>query len=156
MGREIERKFLIKDDSWRGLAKGIMYRQGYLCRAKERVVRLRTAGDKGFLTIKGLTVGSSRAEYEYEIPLADCLVMLAELAEKPLIEKMRYKIPHGGFVWEVDEFLGENKGLIVAEVELADEADAFDKPPWVSEEVTGDARYYNSNLIAHPFSHWQK
>lgn len=156
MGQEIERKFLIKDDSWRGLTEGIMYRQGYLCRDKERVVRLRTVGDKGFLTIKGLTVGASRTEYEYEIPLADCLMMLAELAEKPLIEKMRYNIPHGGLIWEIDEFLGENKGLLVAEVELTSEDQNFSKPAWVGAEVTGDARYYNSNLIAQPFSQWGK
>ncbi len=154
--KEIERKFLVINEAWREGVQGLTFRQGYLCRDKERVVRLRAAGDKGFLTIKGLTVGASRAEYEYEIPLADCLAMLDTLAAKPLIEKTRYKIPHAGLTWEVDEFFGENSGLIVAEVELEREDQPFAKPPWVGEEVTGDARYYNSNLIALPFSRWGK
>ncbi len=156
MPKEIERKFLILNETWREGAQGVSYRQGYLCRDKERVVRLRAAGDKAFLTVKGLTVGASRAEYEYEIPLADCLVMLDTLAEKPLIEKTRYRIPYAGLIWEVDEFFGENSGLIVAEVELEQEDQTLAKPPWIGEEVTGDPRYYNSNLMVLPFSRWGK
>lgn len=154
MGREIERKFLVKGETWRGLAPGVLYRQGYLCGAKERTVRVRVAGEKAFLTIKGLTVGAARAEYEYEIPVADAQAMLDHLAEKPLIEKIRYKIPHDNLTWEVDEFLGDNAGLIVAEVELADEQQAFNKPEWAGEEVSDDARYFNSNLVRHPFRKW--
>ncbi|SCM72380.1 CYTH domain-containing protein [Desulfovibrio sp. 86] len=154
MGKEIERKFLLKGDAWRDLAQGTMYRQGYLNSAKERTVRVRTVGDKAFLTIKGITVGATRAEYEYEIPFVDCNALLDNLAEKPLIEKKRYKIKQGEFVWEIDEFFGDNKGLIVAEVELTSEDQAFPKPEWVGEEVTGDPRYFNSNLIKHPFTKW--
>ena len=154
MGKEIERKFLLKGDAWRDLAQGTMYRQGYLNSAKERTVRVRTVGDKAFLTIKGITVGATRAEYEYEIPFADCNALLDNLAEKPLIENKRYKIKQGEFVWEIDEFFGDNKGLIVAEVELTSEDQAFPKPEWVGDEVTGDPRYFNSNLIKHPFTKW--
>ena len=155
MGREIERKFLVKGEAWRGLAQGVPYCQGYLCRAKERTVRVRLAGNKAFLTIKGLSVGASRAEYEYEIPVADARAMLDELAEGPLIEKIRHKIPYAGLIWEVDEFLGDNAGLIVAEVELDSEEQPFDKPDWAGEEVTNDARYVNSNLTRCPFRQWQ-
>ena len=154
MGKEIERKFLIKGDAWRALAQGTMYRQGYLNSAKERTVRVRTVGDRAFLTIKGITVGATRAEYEYEIPFGDCNALLDNLAEKPLIEKKRYKIKQGEFVWEIDEFFGDNQGLIVAEIELVSEDQAFDKPQWVGDEVTGDPRYFNSNLIKHPFTKW--
>ena len=154
MGKEIERKFLVRGDAWRSLAKGTSYRQGYLNSVKERTVRIRTIGDKAFLTIKGITVGATRAEYEYEIPLAECNAMLDTLAEKPIINKKRYKVPFGGLTWEVDEFFGDNAGLIVAEVELESEGQTFQKPEWVGEEVTGDPRYFNSNLIKHPFTRW--
>jgi adenylate cyclase len=154
MGKEIERKFLIKGDDWRSQAKGTFYRQGYLNSAKERTVRIRTIDDKAFLTIKGLTVGATRSEYEYEIPPADCNAMLDVLAEKPLIEKKRYKVPFEGLTWEIDEFFGDNAGLIVAEVELKSEAQAFKRPEWVGEEVTADPRYFNSNLIKHPYTRW--
>jgi len=154
MGTEIERKFLLKDESWRRGATGTLYRQGYLNSAKERTVRIRTIDDAAFLTIKGISVGATRAEYEYPIPLADCNAMLDTLAEKPLIEKKRYKIAHAGLIWEVDEFFGDNLGLVVAEVELQSEDQAFDKPLWVGAEVTGDARYFNSSLIRHPYKNW--
>lgn len=154
MGKEIERKFLINGDAWRMLAEGTMYRQGYLNSAKERTVRVRTVGEKAFLTIKGITVGATRAEYEYEIPFDDCNALLDNLAEKPLIEKKRYKIKQGEFTWEIDEFFGENQGLIVAEIELTSEDQKFDKPAWIGEEVTGDPRYFNSNLIKTPFTRW--
>ena len=154
MATEIERKFLIKGEAWRALAEGTMDRQGYLNSAKERTVRVRTVGDKAFLTIKGITVGATRAEYEYEIPFADCNALLDDLAEKPLIEKKRYKIRQGEFTWEIDEFFGDNQGLIVAEIELTSEDQQFGKPDWIGEEVTGDPRYFNSNLIKHPFTRW--
>ncbi len=155
MGTEIERKFLLCGESWRNGATGTMYRQGYLNSAKERTVRIRTVGEGAFLTIKGITVGATRAEYEYPIPFDDCNAMLDTLAEKPLIEKKRYKINYGGLIWEIDEFFGDNKGLIVAEVELQSEVQRFDKPEWIGEEVSGDPRYFNSNLIKNPFTKWQ-
>lgn len=154
MGKEIERKFLVVGEEWRALAEGTAYRQGYLSTVKERTVRVRTIDDAGFLTIKGITIGATRAEYEYPIPAADANQMLDDLCEKPIIEKRRYKIAHGGFTWEVDEFDGVNAGLIVAEVELESEDQAFEKPSWIGDEVTGDPRYYNANLIANPFTTW--
>lgn len=154
MGKEIERKYLIKDDSWSEGASGTTYRQGYLSTVKERTVRVRTIDDKGFLTIKGITIGATRREYEYEIPTEDANEMLDELCEKPIIEKTRYKIPFAGLTWEIDEFAGVNQGLIVAEVELESEEQAVDCPSWVGEEVSGDPRYFNSNLIANPYTTW--
>ncbi len=154
MGKEIEKKFLIKNDEWREGAKGTRYRQGYLSTVKERTVRVRTIDDRGFLTIKGVNVGAVRAEYEYEIPAKDADEMLTGLCEKPLIEKNRYKISYKNLVWEIDEFFGDNNGLIVAEVELTDEAQSIDLPSWVGEEVTGDPKYFNSSLIKNPYSKW--
>ncbi len=154
MGKEIERKFLVRGDAWRTLASGVLYRQGYLNSNRERTVRIRTIGDKAFLTVKGMTVGATRAEYEYPIPFDDCNAMLDALAEKPLIEKKRYKIPQSPFIWEIDEFFGENEGLIVAEIELQSEEQRFDKPDWIGAEVTDDPRYFNSNLSRHPFTRW--
>ncbi len=154
MAKEIERKFLLVGDEWRELARGTHYRQGYLNSAKERTVRVRTINDKGFLTVKGITTGATRVEYEYEIPFDECTAMLDDLAEKPLIEKSRYKIERNGFTWEVDEFFGDNKGLVVAEIELESEDQKFEKPSWVGEEVTGDPRYFNSNLVNHPYTTW--
>jgi len=155
MGKEIERKFLVKGDTWRGQNEGKRYRQGYLSTVKERTVRVRTVGDKGFLTVKGITVGASRSEYEYEIPVADANEMLDRLCERPLIEKTRYRIPHGGLVWEIDEFEDENSGLVTAEVELKDEQQAVKPPNWVGQEVSGDPRYFNANLAAKPFTKWE-
>lgn len=154
MAKEIERKFLVKGSDWKKLAKGTHYRQGYLNSAKERTVRVRTIDDKGYLTVKGITTGASRSEYEYQIPAAEADAMLTELCEKPLIEKSRYKIKAGAHTWEIDEFFGDNRGLVVAEVELASEGQSFQKPEWIGEEVTGDPRYFNSNLIKHPFTKW--
>ena len=151
---EIERKFLLKDDSWRLSAVGKKYHQGYLSSNKERTVRIRTIDDRGYLTIKGIAKGAVRVEYEYEIPAAEAQAMLEDLCEKPLIEKIRYKIKHHGLVWEVDEFYGENQGLIMAEVELDFKDQKFEKPEWVGAEVTGDSKYFNSNLIHHPYSQW--
>ncbi len=154
MAKEIERKFLVTGEDWRAMARGTRYRQGYLSTVKERTVRVRTIDDKGFLTVKGISVGATRSEYEYEIPAADADEMLDDLCEKPIIEKNRYKIPMGDVTWEVDEFLGVNDGLIVAEIELLSEEQSFPKPEWIGREVTGDPRYFNANLIARPFSTW--
>jgi len=143
---------MVKEGAWRN-AKGTRYRQGYLNSAKERNVRVRTMEDKAYLTIKGIAIGASRMEFEYEIPLQDADELL-EICEKPLIEKTRYKVQEGGFVWEVDEFFRENQGLIVAEVELESEDQEFPKPDWVREEVTEDPRYFNSNLIKNPYANW--
>ena len=154
MGIEIERKFLLAGDAWRGLGQAVLLRQGYLSSARERVVRVRIEGEQAMLTIKGANVGASRGEWEYPIPLADAVELLDGLCEQPLIEKYRHRIEHAGMVWEVDEFLGANAGLIVAEIELASEDQPFEKPDWVGAEVSGDARYYNANLIRHPFSQW--
>jgi len=152
MAVEIERKFLVQGDSWRA-APAVFYSQGYLNRDKTRTVRVRIAGEQAFLTIKGVSVGASRAEFEYPIPLWDARELLA-LCEQPLIEKNRRKILYQGFVWEVDEFLGENLGLVVAEIELPAENSVFARPDWVGEEVTGEARYFNSNLSSTPFTRW--
>ncbi len=156
MSKEIERKFLITSDEWKGLAKGKFFRQGYLSTVKERVVRVRTIGDKGFLTIKGVTVGVTRSEFEYEIPAQDANILLDNLCEKPIIEKYRAKVEHAGLTWEIDEFHGENEGLVVAEVELTDEHQKIELPKWIGKEVSGDPRYFNSNLIKHPFTKWEK
>ncbi|QYG06603.1 MULTISPECIES: CYTH domain-containing protein [unclassified Janthinobacterium] len=154
MGVEIERKFLLAGEAWRGLGQAVLLRQGYLSSARERVVRVRIEGDQAMLTIKGANVGATRGEWEYPIPLADAVELLDGLCEQPLIEKYRHRIEHAGMVWEVDEFLGANAGLIVAEIELASEDQPFEKPDWIGAEVSGDARYYNANLIRHPFSQW--
>ncbi len=155
MSVEIERKFLLKGDGWRALGTGIPYRQGYLSTVPGRSVRVRLVRDKGYLTIKGIAVGATRAEYEYEIPAEDASEMLTNLCERPLIEKVRYRVEHHGLTWEIDEFDGDNAGLIVAEVELDAEDQAISLPDWVGKEVTGDPRYYNASLIANPYTRWK-
>jgi len=153
MALEIERKFLVKENDWRN-GQGTMYRQGYLNSDENRNVRVRVINDRGYLTVKGISQGATRVEYEYEIPQAEAEAMLDDLCEKPLIIKKRYKTEYKGFVWEVDEFLGENQGLIIAELELESENQVFIKPEWIGKEVTGDPKYFNSNLIHRPFSKW--
>lgn len=155
MGKEIERKFLVKDETYKTLAEGILYHQGFLNTSKERVVRIRIVGEKGFLTIKGLSEGAKRTEFEYEIPVEDAKTMLEEICEKPIIIKYRYNIQIDDLLWEVDEFKAENEGLVVAEIELHDEFQNFDKPNWLGGEVTEDPKYYNANLIKHPFKSWK-
>ena len=152
MAIEIERKFLVIGEAWRA-APAVYFSQGYLNRIKERTVRVRVAGELGYLTIKGATIGASRAEFEYEIPLEEAKQLFG-LCDGPLIEKYRRKINYEGMLWEVDEFLGDNQGLVVAEIELESESQSFAKPDWVGVEVTADARYYNSNLSVHPFQKW--
>ena len=153
MALEIERKFLVTKNNWRN-GQGTMYRQGYLNSDENRNVRVRVINDRGYLTVKGISQGATRVEYEYEIPKAEAEAMLDDLCEKPLIIKKRYKTEYKGFVWEVDEFLGENQGLIIAELELESENQVFIKPEWIGKEVTGDPKYFNSNLIHRPFSMW--
>lgn len=154
MGVEIERKFLVSGDAWKALGQGVLLRQGYLSSTPERTVRVRIEGASAMLTIKGISTGATRSEWEYPIPPADAQALLDNLCERPLIEKKRYRIPLDGMVWEVDEFLGENAGLVVAEIELATEDQSFTKPDWIGEEVTHDRRYFNSSLIRNPYSRW--
>ena len=154
MGREIERKFLLAGDGWRGLADGIEYRQGYLCAGQERTVRVRLAGGRGFLAIKGPSVGAARDEYEYEIPAAEARTMLDTLCPQPQIEKKRYTIAHQGHCWEIDEFFGANQGLVLAEIELSAEDEPFARPDWIGREVTDDARYVNAMLCRQPYCDW--
>ena len=154
MAKEIERKFLVSGEAWRELAAGTHYRQGYLSTVKERTVRVRTINEEAFLTIKGITQGFTRVEYEYEIPHGDAVELLDDLCLQPIVEKHRYKIEVEGLTWEVDEFHGVNEGLIVAEVELESEEQEFSRPDWIGEEVSEDPRYYNANLIANPYTTW--
>jgi CYTH domain-containing protein len=149
---EIERKFLVAP-SWQPRDAGTPYRQGYLSSHPERVVRVRIAGDRAMLTIKGVTTGITRLELEYPIPVEDAAQLLP-LCEQPLIEKRRHIEHLGGKRWEIDIFEGANAGLVIAELELASEAEPFEPPPWLGTEVSGDPRYYNSNLIANPFPKW--
>jgi CYTH domain-containing protein len=152
MGIEIERKFLVVGDGWRQ-GEGTRYSQGYLNRDAQRTVRVRIAGEHAFLTVKGISKGATRSEFEYAIPANDARQLL-ELADGPVIEKVRRIVEHEGSRWEVDEFFGDNAGLVVAELELESEAQAFERPQWLGREVTGDSRYYNSNLAAHPYKDW--
>ncbi len=156
MGTEIEKKFLIADNSWQGLVVGKDYCQGYLNSEKGRTVRVRIIGDRGILTIKGPSEHGARLEYEYDIPVADAREILDLLCHKPLIEKTRYCIPFAGFIWEVDVFKGANDGLMMAEIELEFVDQEFVKPAWIGREVTGDSRYYNANLVQDPYSVWKR
>jgi CYTH domain-containing protein len=154
---EIERKFLVLSDDYKKEAfsqKRIV--QGYLSSVPERTVRVRIKGDQGFLTIKGKSndAGTSRMEWEKEITVADAEQLLS-LCEKGAIDKVRYEIKAGPHTFEVDEFFGDNAGLVIAEIELADENDAFEKPQWLGSEVTGDERYYNAYLSNNPYTSWQ-
>jgi len=154
MALEIERKFLVVGEEWKQ-SKGVHICQGYLNRDKNRIVRIRTAGDQGFLTIKELTILAARGEFEYGIPLDDARHLLG-LCRGAILEKVRYTVPYAGLTWEVDEFLGANAGLIIAEVELASKHQEIELPPWVGREVTQEACYYNSNLVVRPYSTWKK
>ena len=160
MGKEIERKFLIAPEvdpaAWKAGPPGTLMRQGYLSTVPDRTVRVRTAGERAMLTIKGKTEGATRREYEYEIPRADANEMLDELCERPLIEKTRRVRNVGGHDWEIDEFHGDNEGLLLAEIELTDEQESFVRPTWIGEEVTTDPRYYNAQLVHRPFSRWKE
>ncbi len=155
MAQEIERKFLVKGDFKPFVSKEMRITQGYLSSVPERTVRVRVKGDKGFITIKGIgnSSGASRYEWEKEIPVSEVNELL-ELCEPGIIDKTRYQVEHEGFTYEVDEFYGDNEGLTVAEVELESEDQAFGKPEWLGEEVTGDAKYFNSMLMKNPYKNW--
>ncbi|MDP4185639.1 MAG: CYTH domain-containing protein [Bacteroidota bacterium] len=154
MSTEIERKFLVRNLSWKENQEGVFIAQGYLNATPDRTVRVRIAGEQAWITIKGRTTGISRLEFEYPIPLSDAQQLLL-LCEGNTIEKIRYRIPAGqNLIWEVDEFLGANKGLIIAEIELNAEGQVFTRPGWLGEEVSRDRRYYNSYLSQNPYSVW--
>jgi CYTH domain-containing protein len=155
MAKEIERKFLVKSKVYRSLAEPITFVQGYISRVPGKIVRIRLAGEKGYVTIKGISAGYERDEFEYEIPAADARQILDKLCEKPLIEKSRRTIIYNDKIWIVDEFEGENEGLVVAEIELNSSDEPFDKPPWLGCEVTSNPHYYNSHLVVHPFKDWR-
>lgn len=155
MGTEIEHKFLIRDERWRQqTTRSVRMRQGYLTSDERCSVRVRVAGDQGFLNVKSGTLGIQRSEYEYPIPLAEAEEILDTLCEKPVLEKTRHYVPVGEHCWEVDEFAGANAGLIVAEVELSRPDEPFERPDWAGEDVSGDPRYYNSRLARQPYSTW--
>lgn len=155
MAKEIERKFLVDLTQWAKAdkPKGINYCQGYLYSDKKKSIRVRSTETAGFVTIKGKPSGITRLEYEYEIPLQEANELLENFADV-VIAKLRYKVPFEGKVWEVDEFLGDNAGLVTAEIELLNEQESFKLPPWITEEVSDDERYYNANLAVNPFKNW--
>jgi adenylate cyclase len=155
MPKEIERKFLVTSPAYREGAHCVLFRQGYLLSGNDRVVRVRMCGEQAFLTIKGGTVGITRSEFEYAIPLVDAEQMLSLFCRPHLVEKYRYQVACAGSIWEVDEFLGDNEGLVVAEIELESEDEPFVRPPWLGREVSGDPRYYNNNLLKHPYREWK-
>ena len=153
MATEIERKFLVSGTPWRK-TPGVRLCQGYLNRDKERTVRVRIAGTKAYLTIKGISRGAARLEFEYEIPSSDAEQLLM-LCDSPVVRKIRHTLEYKGSIWEVDEFLEENAGLVVAEIELQAEDQPIERPAWLGREVTHDPRYYNANLAAHPYREWR-
>ena len=158
MSQEIERKFLVKDDSYKQMASSFSHIiQGYICRTTGRTVRVRLRDEKAYLTIKGPSPdgGLSRYEWEHEIPGREALELM-QLCERGVIDKVRYLVPYGGHTFEVDEFFGANEGLVMAEVELDAVDEAFERPPFLGEEVTGDRRYYNSWLTASPYKDWKE
>ncbi|MDF7676503.1 CYTH domain-containing protein [Neisseriaceae bacterium ESL0693] len=154
MAQEIERKFLVINDHWRTEATGILYRQAYLNTDKQRTVRIRIIGEQAFITIKGITRDICRLEFEYPIAVEDAHTMIDQLAHRPIIEKYRYQIKQQDLIWEIDEFLGENQGLIIAEVELSHPDQKLVLPEWIGAEVSHDPRYFNNNLVTHPFQSW--
>ena len=155
MGKETERKFLVKGDFKPSASTSTRIVQGYLSSVPERTVRVRIKGDKGYITIKGIgnVSGASRFEWEKEVPVNE-IEDLLKICEPGVIDKTRYLVKAGPHTFEVDEFHGDNQGLVLAEIELASEAEAFEKPVWLGEEVTGDTRYYNSMLMKNPFTRW--
>lgn len=155
MGVEIERKFLLKSDAWRAeVVRSTELRQGYLSRASNGAIRVRISAGKAELNIKSTRDGIHRLEFEYPVPMDDARTLLDEVALRPLIEKTRHIVEHAGHTWEIDEFSGENAGLIVAEIELGSVDEAFERPAWLGEEVSTDPRYFNSSLSERPYSRW--
>ena len=156
MAIEIEHKFLLANDDWRrNVSNSVKFRQGYLTSNDNASIRVRICNDCAWLNIKQAVIGNQRAEYEYPIPLSDANEIIDRLCRKPLIEKTRHFVKIDRHTWEIDEFEGENAGLIVAEIELSSQDEAFNKPHWLGEEVTDDIRYYNNNLSMHPYREWQ-
>jgi len=162
MAKEIERKFLVRNEKWRPGPEGLFCRQGYLATSSESgssagaTIRVRVMGEQGFLTIKGRQQGITRSEYEYPIPLEDASALLDEFCPWGLVEKVRYRREYDGLTWEIDEFFGENDGLIVAEIELQDAAQTVSLPGWIGQEVSDDPRYRNANLAKNPYSEWER
>jgi len=155
MGTEIERKFLLQSEAWRDEVRdSVRLVQGYLARGDSSAIRVRIKGDTAELNIKKSLDGINRLEYEYQIPLADARELLEKVALKPLIDKTRHHVVRGGHLWEIDEFYGDNAGLVVAEIELGDAEEDFERPAWLGEDVSLDQRYYNSNLSKLPFTKW--
>lgn len=152
--KEIERKYLLISDEWKGKSQGVLYRQGYLSIDPVRTVRVRLEGEEGKITIKGEKKSGAGDEYEYNIPGDEAAYIIDHLCMKPVIEKMRYKIEYKGNTWEVDEFFGENLGLILAEIELDSVDQIFEKPTWIGEDVTEDPKYKNASLVKNPFGKW--
>lgn len=156
MALEIEHKFLLANDDWRNhIQRSVRYRQGYLSSLPTSSIRIRVSDNHAWLNIKSATIGTQRHEYEYEIPLPDADELLTTLCKKPLIEKIRHFVEDNNKIWEIDEFEGENEGLIIAEIELSETGETFTKPAWLGAEVTDDLRYYNNNLALHPYSEWK-
>lgn len=156
MALEIEHKFLIKNDEWKKhIHKSLEYKQGYLISDSKRSVRIRLSENKAWLNIKSATIGNSRHEFEYEIPMDEGKEILETLCEKPIIEKIRHLVNFAQHTWEIDVFSGDNNGLIVAEVELAEAGEDFAKPEWIDKEVTEDLRYYNNSLCKNPYKDWK-
>lgn len=153
MGIEIERKFLVQSAPFKSWGAGTQIKQGYLARGQQVTARVRTYGDQAFITIKGKTVGISRQEFEYEIPVQEAEALLL-LCEGGIISKQRWKIKQGEHIWEVDRFEGDNAGLVVAEIELGSEDESFDKPSWIGAEVSDDPRYFNGALSRMPYKSW--
>lgn len=155
MPLEIEHKFLLANDEWRKqIEKTVYYKQGYLSSTEQNSIRVRISDQHAWINIKSAVIGTHRLEYEYEIPTSEANEILEQLCHKPLIEKKRHFVHHGEHLWEIDEFLGENDGLIVAEVELSEINESFQKPTWAGQEVTHDLRYYNNNLCQNPYKDW--
>ena len=154
MAKEIEKKFLVTSNEWKENAQGTLYRQGYLSVEPGRTVRVRLEGEAGKITIKGKKKNGEGDEFEYDIPGNDAAYLIDHLCLKPYVEKMRYKINYKGNTWEVDEFLGLNSGLILAEIELESVNQKFEKPRWIGKDVTEDSRYKNANLVKKPFTNW--
>jgi adenylate cyclase len=156
MALEIEHKFLLANDDWRREVQSCaVYRQGYLSGGSTSSIRVRSTDQQAWLNIKSATIGTARQEYEYEIPLRDAQAMLDTLCHKPLIEKTRHFVPRGQLTWEIDEFFGDNAGLIVAEIELTAIGQPFERPSWLGAEVSDDIRYYNNNLTVNPYKNWK-
>ncbi len=155
MGVEIERKFLVVSDSWKPhVVSATRIVQGYLAHTDTATVRVRVKGEKAYLTIKGTSTGISRSEYEYEIPVPEAESMLSEMAQGPVVDKVRHLIDVDGHTWELDVFAGDNAGLVMAEVELDADTEDFVVPDWAGLDVSDDARYYNVNLASNPFRNW--